>query len=80
MHLRQLLHPRRHTLMAVAPTHLGQAQAVGLDQADPGLFDLVDELPHARVTSRGLKVNFNNGLGCSFQAHTHRVKAEQDFG
>ena len=57
-----------------------QAQAVGLDQAHTGFAHALQELAHARITARGLEVDFDDGLGRGLEPHAHGVKAEQHFG
>jgi hypothetical protein len=49
--LGQHVDPGDHTLVAVAAAHLGQAQAVGFNQADAGLAGPVSELAHARIAA-----------------------------
>src|SRR5450830_1875253 len=65
---------------ATAAGQLGQAQAVGLDQAHAGFAHALQELAHARITARGLEVDFDDGLGRGLEPHAHGVKAEQHFG
>jgi hypothetical protein len=79
-HLRHRLHPRRHALVAMAAAELGQAQAVGLDQAHTGLLDPLDELAHAGVAPGGFEIDLDDGFRRGFQPHAHGVEAEKDFG
>jgi hypothetical protein len=66
-------------LVAVATRELGQAWAIGLDQTHTGFGGTLDELTHTRITARGVKVNFNDGLRRCFNAHANGVKAEENF-
>ena len=66
--------------MAVATRQLGDANAVGFDQAGTGLFGTVQKLPHARIAARGFVINLDDRLGRGLQAHAHGMKAEENFG
>jgi hypothetical protein len=79
-HLRHRLHPRRHALVPVAATELGQAHAVGLDQAHTRFLDPLDELAHAGVAPGGFEIDLDDGFRRGFQPHADGVEAEKDFG
>ena len=71
---------RHHALVAVAAAHLGQAQAVGLDQPGTGFAGAVGELAHPGVAARGIVKNFKNRLGRGFEANTDGMETEKNFG
>ena len=78
--LRHGLHARRDALVAMASGQLGNAHAVGLDQAGTGLAGTVEKLAHAGIAPRHLVINLDDGFRRGLQTHTHGVKAEENFG
>ena len=80
MRLDKGLDPCHHTLVTVAAAELGQAHAIGLDQADTRFFDALHKLAHAGVAAGGFDVDFENRRGCGFDTHPDGMEAEQGFG
>jgi len=64
----------------MAAGQLGDALAVGFDQAGTGLAGAVEELAHARIAPRDLVVDLDDGFGRGLQTHAHGVEAEKNFG
>ncbi|MOA13683.1 hypothetical protein D3C78_1337450 [compost metagenome] len=64
----------------MAAGELGEAFAVGFDQACAGFTRAVQELAHAGVAARGLVIDFDDGLRRGLQTHAYGVKAEENFG
>jgi len=62
--------------VAVAARELGQAQAVGLDHAHPGAIGALEELPHACILSRRIRVQLDDGLRRRPEAHAHGMESE----
>jgi hypothetical protein len=58
---------------------LGQALTVRFDHAHARIAGLVDELAHARIATRDLVMDFDNGLGGDLEANANGMKAEQHF-
>ena len=80
MHLGERVHPRHHTLVAVAASQPCQAHTVGLEQAHTYLLHPLDKLAHAGIAPGRVNVDFNDGFGCGLHTHAHGMKAEQCFG
>ena len=80
MALRDWLHAPHDTLMPVIAAQFGKPHAIRLSQSDAGFFGAVKELPHTGIAPRGVKKEFKNGLGRSFQTHAEGMKAEKGFG
>jgi len=76
VHLLDFLHPGGDTLVAVATRQLGQAHAVGLNQAHTAFGNLLQKLPHARIAAGRLVINFNDRLRRRLEAHAYGMKAE----
>ena len=70
------MHPRSHTLVAMAAGEFGQAHAIGFNHSDTSLSHPLQKLAHAGITAGGLVINFNDGLWRGLQTHTDGVKAE----
>jgi len=64
----------------MAARQLGQAKAICLYQAYTGFPRSVEKLTHTGIAPGRFKVNLDDGLRCRFQANTHGMKAEQNFG
>ena len=76
MLLRQGLHARRHTLVAVAAAQFGQALTVGFDQPHTTLFGALQKLAHAGIAPVGLEMDFDNGGWRGLETHAQGMKAE----
>ena len=79
MALQQSLDPGHHALVTVAATQLGQAQTIAGDDAHAAVLGALHELAHAHIAPAGIDMQFNNGLGSSFHAHTHRMETKNHF-
>ena len=78
--LRQRINPRHHTLVAVAAAHLGQAQAIRLDQLDTAVTRAVGKSTHACITPLHVVEHFKDRFRRGFDADADGVKAEEIFG
>jgi hypothetical protein len=64
----------------MAAGQLGQAHAVGFDQAGAGISDTIEKLPHPRIAPGRIHIDFDNRLRRGLEAHAHGMKSEQNFG